>query len=162
MNNYYQDMLEKGQKYQDFIMIELHKRGIVLQPIQSRSYQLGMENLLGMEIKFDDKMKDTGNIYFETHEKSNADNQHFIESGILRNDNSWLFAIGDYSVLYIFSKKRLCSLYERLDRGIVFLSAEIKKISTSRGFIIPVSKIMEICDKRIFFTQPKDRKNGNN
>ena len=64
MTPYYQQMLQKGQEYQDYVMMKLHAHGIVLQCIQSKKFQLKRENLLGLEIKFDDRMKETGNIYF--------------------------------------------------------------------------------------------------
>ena len=62
----YGPRLEDGLQYQDFICMELHRRGIVLQNIQSKKFNLKKENLLGMEIKFDRRLKDTGNVYIET------------------------------------------------------------------------------------------------
>ena len=54
------------------------------------------------EIKRDGKFRETGNLYIETAEKSHPDKYEFIPSGIMRQDNSWLFVIGDEKTIYIF------------------------------------------------------------
>ena len=151
MTEYYKTQLAKGLEYQDFVMINLHKHGIVLQNIQSRKYQLKTENLLGMEIKFDDKMKETGNLYFETYEKSDPENANYVMSGILRDDECWLFAIGNYEEIFIFSKNRLKKIWKMLEAGKEVLKARRVQISTSIGMLIPVSEANIICEKRIMF-----------
>ena len=151
MTEYYKTQLAKGLEYQDFVMINLHKHGIVLQNIQSRKYQLKTENLLGMEIKFDDKMKETGNLYFETYEKSDPDNEKYVESGILREDECWLFAIGNYEEIFIFSKNRLKKIWRIFESGKNILKARRVQISTSIGMIIPVDEALCVCEKRITF-----------
>jgi len=52
----YEPKLNQGLEYQDFICCELHKRGIILQNLQSKRFQRKKENLLGMEIKFDGRL----------------------------------------------------------------------------------------------------------
>lgn len=151
MTPYYQEMLQKGLKYQDFVMMNLHREGIVLQPIQSKEYQLKRENLLGMEIKFDDRRRETGNFYFELYEKSDPQNEQFVTSGILRNDYSWLYAIGDYSGIYICSKKKLQQIYEKVEKGKSIFDAFIVKIPTSIGMVIPEEKVKILCEKYVEF-----------
>ena len=131
MTDNYKLMLEKGLQFQDFITdILLKELGISLSTYSSQKYQnLKGENKQGFEIKFDDKYKDTGNVYIEVAEKSNPLNENFISSGIYRNDNTWLYLIGDYKEIFIFSKKHLKLMYE---------SKKYKEviISTSKGMLI--------------------------
>ena len=49
----------------------------------------------------------TGNIYIETAEKAIPREGPYVQSGIYRDDESWLYGIGDYSKFYIFGKKCL-------------------------------------------------------
>ena len=54
-----------GLRFQDFIMERMHVIGTVLQPLCSREGQLKGENLLGMEIKNDEKMLTRGGLWIE-------------------------------------------------------------------------------------------------
>lgn len=68
--------------------------------------------MCGVEIKYDRDMAKTGNVYFETVEKSELANSAYIASRILRDDNIWLYTIGDYSALYLCAKNLLRRIYE--------------------------------------------------
>ena len=160
MTPYYEEMLHKGQEYQDFVMLKLHVAGIVLQCIQSKKYQLKRENLLGLEIKFDDRMKDTGNLYIEVAEKSDPANREFIASGIYREDENWLYGIGDYSQMFIFSKKRLQKVYEHIlnakSKGVKPAIAGVIrdgiKAGTSKGFTMTIKDALTICEKHVMLS----------
>lgn len=105
-------------------------------------YDLG-ENALGIEIKNDKILKKTRNIYIEVAEKSNKLLNKYTKSGILKNDETIYFLLGDYDEFYIFFKNKLLSIYKEelklfregkpSKRGIKF-----KIISTSQGFIFPI------------------------
>ena len=144
MTDNYKLMLEKGLQFQDFITdILIKELGILLSTYSSQKYQnLKGENKQGFEIKFDDKYKDTGNVYIEVAEKSNPLNENFISSGIYRNDNTWLYLIGDYKEIFIFSKKHLKLMYE---------SKKYKEviISTSKGMLIKKEDTEKYCIKKI-------------
>jgi len=144
MTDNYKLMLEKGLQFQDFITdILIKELGILLSTYSSQKYQnLKGENKQGFEIKFDDKYKDTGNVYIEVAEKSNPLNENFISSGIYRNDNTWLYLIGDYKEIFIFSKKHLKLMYE---------SKKYKEviISTSKGMLIKKEDAEKYCIKKI-------------
>lgn len=131
MTPYYKEKLQQGLEYQDFITSILAKElAIPLSTFNSKQYQYNCgENMQGVEIKFDDMYKKTGNLYIEIAEKTNANNISFVSSGIFRNDNTWLYVIGDYSTIYIFGKNILQRVY----------NANIHKrveIATSKGFLI--------------------------
>ena len=133
MTPYYKTMLEKGEAYEDFIMDQApEKLGIALSNYKSKKYQCKKgENRQGYEIKFDDVYKKTGNLYIEIKEKSNSKNKNWIDSGIYRNDNSWLYLIGDYKQAFIFGINMLRLYYE----GGHFKEKEKEK-STSKGFLL--------------------------
>lgn len=140
----YIECLEKGLKYQDFVTdLLIEDIGIALSTYNSKNYQYKKgENKQGFEIKFDDRLKETGNIYIEIAEKSNPNNFNYIQSGIYRNDNTWLYLIGDYSVVYIFAKNFLQKMCD---------SNKYKKVQTktSKGFLIPKIEAEKYCIKKI-------------
>jgi len=96
--------------------------------------------MLGAEIKRDGKFRETGNLYIETAEKSNPDNPAYAASGIYRQDNSWLFVIGDEKTIYIFSTKYLRLLEKRYQR---------KQKPTSIGFLMPIEEADRYCIRKI-------------
>jgi hypothetical protein len=138
MTEYYKEMMQKGFEFQDFIADKLiESLGISLTSYSSKQHQEKKgENRQGFEIKFDDRYKTTGNIYIETAEKSNEKNLNFVSSGIYRSDNTWLYLIGNYEEVFIFSKKHLL-LIHKSDK---YRNVETK---TSKGFLIP----QEVCEK---------------
>ena len=144
MTNLYKEMLEKGLEYQDFITdILLSEIGISLSTYSSKKYQYSVgENKQGIEIKFDDRYKETGNLYIEIKEKSNATNPNYVDSGIYRSDNTWLYVIGDYTEVFIFSKKQLIMMHKK---GI------FKEVTTptSIGFLVPRAKAVKYSIKKI-------------
>jgi len=134
LNNYYKEMLKLGLEYQDFVVEQLYKNGLPIVSYSSKMYQIKMgENKPGFEIKFDRKFKETGNFYIETFEKSDARNPNFIRSGIFRDDNTWLYIVGDYFSIFVFSKKQLRLIYETKSRKIKLVTTP-----TSKGFLLPV------------------------
>ncbi|MFV8362987.1 hypothetical protein ACNQGO_06305 [Flavobacterium sp. ZT3P35] len=105
-------------------------------------YDLG-ENALGIEIKNDTLIAKYGNVYIEYQEKSKSSNSVFINSGILKNDNSIYFLIGTIDAFYIFKKKRLLEIFfeeiENNKKGIFSKRGiKFKEIATSKGFAYPV------------------------
>ena len=142
MNEYYRQKLEEGEQYQDFVTEKLYEIGIPIISYSSKRYQhIVGENKCGFEIKFDNNTKKTGNLYIEIAEKSNELNKEFISSGIYRNDNTWLYIIGNYEKIYIFSKKHLRKIFEDVKRIAFLRRIETK---TSRGFLLPAKYAEEI------------------
>lgn len=140
-NGYYDKKLEEGLIFQDIATEELYKRGIVVVGYASRQFQRNRgENMLGAEIKRDGKFRETGNLYIETAEKSHPDNQSYVASGIWRDDNSWLYVIGDESTLFIFSSKYLRKLQKRY---------KAMTTPTSQGFLMPIREAENYCIRRI-------------
>jgi len=132
MSEEYSACLEAGLTYQDFVVEKLYDAGIPLISYSSKKYQaLRGENKAGIEIKFDRKFRNTGNFYIETAEKSNPQNKEYIPSGIFRSDNTWLYIVGDYETIYVFSKEQLKKCKNKFQQV---------ETPTSRGFLIPIKE----------------------
>ena len=143
-NTYYETKLAQGQSFQQYVTQWFAEQGVVFQDYTTKQEQLEKgENTLGMEIKRDGRFRETGNLYIETEEKSSSVlNLHWAPSGIFRDDQSWLFCIGDESTFWIFAKKDLqrwsqCGRYEK------------KQIVTSRGFVMPVTDADKYCARKV-------------
>lgn len=147
----YKPQLEEAAKYQDFITDELLKRGIVLNQYASREYQQKVgESASGIEIKYDKRMAETGNVYIEVAEKSNPSLPDYSNSGVYRNDNTWLYLIGNYENALLFSKNQLCQCIEsneawRSQKGITY-----RETPTSRGYTFPIDYCKRFLCLRFF------------
>lgn len=147
----YKPQLEEAAKYQDFITDELLKQGIILNQYASREYQQKKgESASGIEIKYDKRMAETGNVYIEVAEKSDPSLPDYSDSGVRRNDNTWLYLIGNYEKALLMSKRqlRLCIGYGeewRKNNGIIF-----RETATSRGYTFPVEYCKRFLCLRFF------------
>lgn len=132
MTPHYEKMLGIGLHFQDFVVEELYKIGLPIISYSSKEYQnmIG-ENKSGIEIKNDRNYEKTGNLYIEIAEKSNENNINYVLSGIYRNDNTWLYLIGDEKKIFVLSKIQLQSLHKNKKMKEV-------KTGTSKGFLLPV------------------------
>jgi len=131
----YAALLEKGLKFQDHVTELFYRDGLPLVTFASKDKQLRGENMAGIEIKFDDNLKKTGNLYIETMECRVAGSE-MVKSGIYRNDNSWLYAIGDYDTLFVFAKKFLQCLHRASEKR----GYRCVEIATSKAFLLPATE----------------------
>lgn len=141
MSDKYLENIAAAEEYQDFISDQLRKSEpcILLMPYASQKYQYQKgESANGIEIKFDRKMKETGNVYIETAEKTNPTNMYYVPSGIYRNDNSWLYLIGNYEQAFLFCKRHLQYLHNDTQH---YADRHIREVCTptSKGFVYPIS-----------------------
>ena len=138
---YYIGNLEEAKEFQDFVCISLINRGIVLSNMSSKKYQYNHgENIQGFEIKYDKKFRTSTNLYIEYQEKSDPNNTNYVESGILRNDNTWIYCLGDYDGIYLMQKSVLKAMY--------IGNNTYRHVSTptSKGYLLPV------CEADKYFT----------
>lgn len=147
MTQDYKAKLEDAEEFQDFVSEKLRSANpcIIIQAYCSKKYQRSHgESASGIEIKHDrringeDGNKPTRNIYIETSEKPYPEYSEFIPSGILRNDNTWLYLVGDYTEAFLFSKKMLFRIYIRIGE---YKDIGLREVSTptSQGFVIPTN-----------------------
>lgn len=153
-----------GEEYQDFICDELLKIGIPLNVYVSRNYQLNKgESASGIEIKHDSKYSQTGNLYIEV-EAINKSGSQMIKGGITKEDKSWLYLIGDETKAFIFSKKQLIRLYDKVkenpakwkEKYGISIHQHIDEHTlkaTSSGMCIPIKELdrIGICIKELTF-----------
>ncbi len=110
---YYNEQLEKGLQFQDFVIDMLYEIGLPISNYTSKQYQQEFgENRNGIEIKFNPSMRKYDSLWIELKEKANPANLNYVDSGIYRNDNAWLYAIGDREEFFIFGKKQLIKMHK--------------------------------------------------
>lgn len=134
--DYRTQAMKNGAEFQDYICEQLHLRGIVLNMTTSREYQYKRENMLGLEIKYDMKFRETGRLYIETAEKAQPREGDYVPSGIYRTDDSWLYGIGDKYTFYIFAKNQL----RRIDKANCAWVYRPEPTPTSQGFCVPIEQ----------------------
>jgi hypothetical protein len=137
-DRYRVEMMYAAQKYQDFVVdyCALHA-GLVIQVYGSREWQyLVGESRNGVEIKYDMMLIQTGNVYVEIGEKAGPRDGDYAPSGIYRDDNSWLYIIGNYDVFYVFAKTALRLLYNQVKDGQPRYPRRENKYKTSTGFLL--------------------------
>jgi len=144
MTGYYEEKLNEGQKYQDFIIDELGKLGIIVQQYGSRHYQFNKgESRSRYEIKYDSRMSETGNVYIEVAEKANALNENFIKSGIFRGDNTWFYCIGDDTHAYVLTVKDLRLICGHTREWKNARNIKFVETLTSQAYLIPEEYVRE-------------------
>lgn len=138
----YKRNLQRGLDYQYWVQKmfpDIYKNRKITY-YEGKKNQLKGESLEGIEVKLDDRLKDTGRIYIEMAEKANANNENYVPSGIHRNDNTSIILIGNYTIWFLFSKKYLIWL-DRLDPPFLYRVS----IPTSIGFCIPIKNAKSLC-----------------
>jgi hypothetical protein len=120
--------------YQDFVVDLLFQTiGLVVVQYASRYYQMQVgESRTGVEIKHDERFAQTGNLWIETAEKARPRAGDYFPSGIDRDDNTWLYVIGNYDIVFGFPKMLLRALRDS-GRYIV----RPNNTATSLGYLLP-------------------------
>lgn len=139
--SYRKTKIESGQLYQDFIVdICWQTIGLAIVQYSSREYQINVgESRTGVEIKHDEKYSKTGNLFIEVAEKAEPRDGPYSPSGIFRKDNSWLYIIGDYDMIFIFQKQLLRLLSKRYK-----IIESLTK--TSLGYLLPKADAFNYAD----------------
>ena len=124
--------IQSGALYQDFITdLFASAVGIPISVYGSKQYQYAVgESRQGVEIKHDKKYALTGNLWIELGEKAAPRPGDYAESGINRSDNTWLYVIGDYDIVFVFPKNVLRLVATRYKR-------RENNTATSVGYLLP-------------------------
>jgi len=129
---YRANKIESGLLYQDFIvdlMLQVLRFPVTI--YSSRLYQTTVgEGPAGVEIKHDEKYATTGNLWIEVAEKARPREGAYVPAGICRDDNSWLYIIGDYDTVFVFTKVLLQAFAARYE-------IRENKTRTSQGYLLP-------------------------
>lgn len=139
MTPYYKKQLERGLVYQDFVYEILARHGIMTVAYGSKLFQQRLgENKARIEIKFDDKLATTGNLWIETAEKSSQERREYVASGIQRDCVEYL--IGNYDEIFRFPT----TLLRRMWKSGKFPERE-NGLKTSLGFLLPREQAEKFC-----------------
>tara|TARA_R110000822_G_scaffold38988_1_gene107519 strand:- start:2763 stop:3263 length:501 start_codon:yes stop_codon:yes gene_type:complete len=150
---YYDAKLEGAKNFQDFVVDAAWDHlGLAIVQYSSKAYQNKVgESRTGVEIKFDEKFAKTGNLWIEISEKSKPRPGPYHPSGIYRTDNTWLYSIGNYDVIFIFAKKFLCGLHKSGRWRTMENNSK-----TSEGFLLPKQEALKYAAAIIY---PKNKVN---
>lgn len=143
-DNNFDFCMDIGHKFELWVEKECKKYGVDL-GMYYDNRQFKGENELGLEIKHDSKLAETGNVYIE-YLALNRDESKFINGGILKEDNSKYWLIGTEKEYYIFYKKDLLKLYEKVMDGTYVHDWGYKMAErrTSKGIIISRKKCQQL------------------
>ncbi len=111
---------------------------------KSQQYNLG-ETKEGIEIKCDKRSEETGNYYIEYQERLNNYGK-WVNSGILKDDNTKYYFYGVINNYSIFSRNSLMKYYEKIviQNNPPVAACRMVQINTSKGFIIPKDEAKKI------------------
>ena len=131
-------------EFQDFVCTLLARQHIVLQNLASKKYQYEVgENLQGFEIKLDQTCSRSLRLSIEVAEKADGTSQKWAESGILRDDNTWLYIQGNYQVIFVFAKNHLRRYLGQKAPPIVEWGKDPSKPTVKRFFLpFVVARVM--------------------
>jgi hypothetical protein len=136
---YRANKIESARLFQDFVVDVCWQKGLAIVQFSSKAYQFTAgESRTGAEIKHDEIYGTSNRLWIEVAEKAQPRPGPYAPSGIYRDDNSWLYIIGDYNVFFIFFKKQLQGLH----RSGRYRDNE-NKTRTSVGFFLPHDDAMK-------------------
>lgn len=139
-DDYFIQKLTLSHRFEIYIDCMFQRRGLDIGLYYGRDLQYSGENAAGIEIKRDMRLLETGNLYIEYSEKHDPRSSQWVPSGILKNDNSRFFLLGDFGQFYVLRKAYLQALYQDLmvsrpvPPGVRLVRAGR---NTSLGFVIP-------------------------
>lgn len=129
----YNPRLKAGQELEEIAFRYWAEVGIYVKRYTTKEEQYAKgECSGGIEIKHDQLHNSTGNLYIEVLEKQDQNRREYVWSGIYRNDNSWLYCVGDKRRLWVFPKRTLVTLHHARK----FREVE-NDTNTSVGFLMP-------------------------
>jgi hypothetical protein len=134
--DYYKAKLDGAKLYQDFVVdAAWNLLGLAIVQYSSELYQRTVgESRTGVEIKHDEQFTKTGNLWIELAEKARPRDGPYVPSGIYRQDNTWLYVIGDYDTMFFFAKTLLRALHQSARWQVIE-----NKTRTSEGFLLKSS-----------------------
>lgn len=140
-------LFDEGLEFQDFVAdLLIRELGFPLTSYCSQKYQWKHgENRQGVEIKLDTRCAGptaTGNISFEVAEKRKASVTGWTKSGILREDNTWLYVQGNYHRVFVFGKEILRLLYAKR-----YVDKVRVVNGTLKAFLVPIPEAERIALK---------------
>lgn len=141
---YYIDQLTESHRFEIYVDCMFKNHGFDICIYYGKEEQYSGESKAGIEIKNDKESLRTGNIYIEYKERL-YDGGLWVDSGILKNDNTTYWAIGNYQYIFFIKK---CVLVDILDGR--YPKINVRHVSakrgTSKGYIISIRDAQSISD----------------
>ncbi len=137
-SRYFIEQLELSHSFEVFIDYQFKERGVDIGLYYGRDAQYEGETKVGIEIKYDAKSLETNNFYIEYKERMWRDGL-WVNSGILKDDNTRFYLFGTMRFYAIFERERLMDYYNILINGEKVEGARLvseRAHFTSLGFII--------------------------
>ena len=135
----YRDNLEAANRFEDYVERKLYCKGLPVGVYRSLTFQKTYgESRAGIEIKYDLRFRETGNLFIEFAERHNK-NVNMKPAGIC--GKGWGFCIGDYHKIWLFSMTMLKLLHANRSKY------RVVEHDTAKGFLLPV----EDADKHAIF-----------
>lgn len=135
---YFKKQLTTGHKFEEWVNAKFKAKKCDLGFFTDEQGQFHGENKQGVEIKRDAKFAETGNVYIEYNERLTSDGK-WVNSGILKRDNTKFWIIGTEDKYVIFEKNKLKEIYESLVKNgdnQSYHRVHERAHDTSRGFLI--------------------------
>lgn len=127
----FEQLRAEGEEYEDFIVEEMGKRNWILQIRRSRRYQYRKgETLQNVEIKYNKRMSETGNLFIET-----------TQGGIY--GTCIIFVTGDYNMAFVLSTNEL----KRAHASGMFRTVSYP----NQGMLLPVKEAKRIAIDSYYF-----------
>lgn len=132
LHDKYEDNLRDAQAFEDFVSDTLFDHAaFALHTYRSPVYQrLKGESRPGLEVKYDRRFRDTGNLYIETEERWNTEVK-FRPAGICKEGTTW-YVIGDYGKFWLFAVTTLRNCQPHCKSP--------KDTPTAKGFLLTIDK----------------------
>ena len=134
----YIERLQKAHEFEVFVENKFKEFGIDIGLYKTKEGQYAGETEIGLEIKYDQRLKETGNIYIEYQEKRDEDDDDFFPSGILKQDNTKWWLIGDKQEHYFIHKD---DLLKHFYKG----KLEKRETPTSKAFLLSREEARKMC-----------------
>lgn len=130
--------LKKGITFESYISDWFQKeKGISLSTYHAENEQRKGENRQGIEIKNDQCFNNTGNLFISVKRIYGTLDLNW---GVFKEDNTWLYVIGDESKHWVFLRKTLQRYYK-------VKKPELKQASIKGGLELGFLLTLEDADK---------------
>lgn len=141
---YYINQLTESHRFEIYVDYMFKKHDFDIGIYYGKDEQYSGESKVGIEIKNDKESLKTRNIYIEYKERLN-DRSPWVDSGILKNDNTIYWAIGNYNHIFFIKKRVLIDIMDKKYPEIKVKHVPARR-GTSKGYIISIKDAETISD----------------
>ena len=143
---------ELGTWYEHLIkMLFIYNHNFIIHIYKEENQFIKGESKEKIEIKFDRRINDTGNIYLEYKERRKHPEREkpygmWVDGGFAKKNEDIFYLIGDKKNIWVFLKETLCELHNSKHR---FRCSIKHPMSTSIGILLPCKDALELAIGKI-------------